>query len=203
MRDLQKALADIDEIRNQMAAATAFRGFGPGALATTGVLAFFMAAAQQALIGAPLANPIAFFGGWIATAMISAIIIGVEMAVRTRRHHAGLADAMLYNAVQQFLPAGAAGALLTLAIARVAPQALWMLPGLWLVFVSLGVFASARSLPRGIHLAGVWYFVSGFVVLALASEGPHLSPWMMGIPFSVGQVAIAAILYFAPGEADG
>jgi hypothetical protein len=38
VRDLDKALADISTIRSQIAAGTAFRGYGPAALAATGGL---------------------------------------------------------------------------------------------------------------------------------------------------------------------
>jgi len=48
MRDLEKALADISEIRSQMARGTEFRGYGPATLAATGGLAL-LAAAGQAL----------------------------------------------------------------------------------------------------------------------------------------------------------
>ena len=39
MRDLDKALADIFAIRSQIAAGTAFRGYGPATVAATGGLA--------------------------------------------------------------------------------------------------------------------------------------------------------------------
>ncbi len=39
MSDLDKALADIFAIRSQIAAGTAFRGYGPAAVAVTGGLA--------------------------------------------------------------------------------------------------------------------------------------------------------------------
>jgi hypothetical protein len=77
-----------------------------------------------------------------------------------------------------------------------------MLPGLWQVLVSLGVFASVRSLPRTIALAGSWYFLSGFTVLLLASQSHALSPWTMGLPFAAGQLLMAALLHFASGEND-
>jgi hypothetical protein len=64
------------------------------------------------------------------------------------------------------------------------------------------VFASIRSLPRSVALAGAWYFVAGFTVLLLASQSHTLSPWMMGLPFTVGQSLMAAILYVASGETD-
>ena len=77
-----------------------------------------------------------------------------------------------------------------------------MLPGLWQVLVSLGVFASVRSLPRTVAFAGAWYFVAGFAALLLASQDHLLSPWTMGLPFAIGQLLMAAILHFASGESD-
>ena len=203
MRDLDKALADIFAIRSQIAAGTAFRGYGPAAIAATGGLALMTAVAQFLWLDDPTGQPVIFFAGWAATALVSAAIIGVEMRARSRRHHRGLADAMVHQAVEQFLPAGAAGALLAVMLWRFAPETLWMLPGLWQLLVSLGISASARSLPRSVMLGAAWYFVAGFVTLMLTSENHALSPWTMGLPFVGGQFLMAAILHFASGELDG
>jgi hypothetical protein len=203
MRDLDKALADIFAIRSQIAAGTAFRGYGPAAIAATGGLALMTAVAQFLWLDDPNGQPVIFFAGWAATALVSACIIGVEMRARSRRHHCGLADAMVHQAVEQFLPAGAAGALLAVMLWRFAPETLWMLPGLWQLLVSLGISASARSLPRSVMLGAAWYFVAGFVTLMLASQNHALSPWTMGLPFVGGQLLMAAILHFASGERDG
>jgi hypothetical protein len=202
MRDLDKALADIFAIRSQIAAGTAFRGYGPAAIAATGGLALMTAVAQFLWLDDPSGQPVIFFAGWAATALVSACIIGVEMRARSRRHHRGLADAMVHQAVEQFLPAGVAGALLGVMLWRFAPETLWMLPGLWQLLVSLGISASARSLPRSVMLGAAWYFVAGFVTLMLASESHALSPWTMGLPFVGGQLLMAAILHFASGEFD-
>jgi hypothetical protein len=202
MRDLDKALADIIAIRSQLAAGTAFRGYGPAAVAATGVVALGTAILQSYWLGDPGHNPIAFFAGWAAAAMLSAVMILIEMRARSRRHHSGLADAMIHQAIEQFLPAGVAGVLLAAMLWKFAPETLWMLPGLWQILVSLGVFASVRSLPRSVALAGGWYFVAGFAVLILASQSHTLSPWTMGLPFAAGQSLMAAILYFASGEPD-
>jgi hypothetical protein len=202
MPDLDKALADIVAIRSQIAAATAFRGYGPSALAATGGLALVTTLAQAALLEAPSSEPLLFFGGWIATACISAAIIVVEMRGRSQRLHSDLAQTMIYTAIEQFLPAGAAGAMLALLFMKFAPENLWMLPGLWQLLVSLGIFASLRSLPRGIFLVGAWYFVAGLSVLMLSSGDHALSPWTMGLPFVVGQFLTAAILHVSSGATD-
>ncbi len=202
MRDLDKALADILAIRSQIAASTAFRGYGPTALAATGGLALVTTIGQAILLDDPTGHPLTYFAGWIVAAILSCAIIGIEMRGRSQRLHSGLADQMIYNAIEQFLPAGVAGVLLGGLLVRLAPESLWMLPGLWQVLVSLGIFASVRSLPRGATLAGAWYFVVGFAVLMLAAHSHTLSPWTMGLPFVVGQFLMAATLHLASGYDD-
>src|SRR5262249_17525470 len=122
------------------------------------------------------------------------------MRRRARRHHSGLADEMLHQAFEQFVPAGAAGVLLAMVLVRCAPEALWMLPGLWQVLVGVGIFASVRTLPRAVSLVGAWYSVSGPGALLLAADSHALSPWTMGLPFAIGQLLMAAIVRLASGD---
>src|SRR3979409_1046937 len=110
MRDLDKALADIFAIRSQIAAGTAFRGYGPAAVAATGGLGLPTALAPHFLLDDPTGQPLIFFAMWMVTAAVSAGLIWIEMQARSRRHHSGLADAMVHQAIEQFLPAGTAGA---------------------------------------------------------------------------------------------
>jgi hypothetical protein len=74
-----------------------------------------------------------------------------------------------------------------------------MLPGIWQIVFSLGVFASCRFLPRPIAAAGAWYLLTGLFCIALA-DGRALSPWAMGIPYGAGQLLVAGILLFAAKE---
>jgi len=126
-------------------------------------------------------------------AALSSALIGVEMVSRARRAHSGLAQEMIGTAVEQFLPAGAAGVLLTVVLLRAAPDSLWMLPGLWQIIFSLGVFASCRCLPRATFAVGVWYLGAGLACLAAGPEHA-LSPWAMGLPFAIGQLLVATVL---------
>src|ERR1700738_2719122 len=202
MRDLDKALADIFAIRSQIAAGTAFRGYGPAAVAATSGVALITTILQSLWLDDPTGHPIAFFSGWVVAALVAGAMIWIEMQARSRRHHSGLADAMIHQAIEQFLPAAVAGVLLAVMLWKFAAETLWMLPGLWQVLVSLGVFASVRSLPRTVAFAGAWYFVAGFAALLLASQNHLLSPWTMGLPFVIGQFLMATILHFASGETD-
>ncbi|MBV8924285.1 MAG: hypothetical protein JOZ74_02835 [Bradyrhizobium sp.] len=202
MRDLDKALADIIAIRSQLAAGTAFAGHGPAAIAATAAVALTTSVLQYVWLADPTRHPLAFLFGWALAALLASAMILTEMIARSRRHHSGLADAMIHQAVEQFLPSAVAGVLLAGVLWKFAPQSLWLLPGLWQVLVSLGVFASVRSLPRTVAFAGAWYFIAGFTVLLIASQSHALSPWTMGLPFVIGQSLMAAILHFASGESD-
>ena len=195
MNDLNRALGDISSIRRQVARSTEFRGYGPATLAATGGIAILAATAQTLWLPDPANRIAAYLAIWISTAVVSAGLIGVQMVTRTHRMHSGMADEMIWMAVEQFLPAAVAGALMTLVLAGSVPSALWMLPGLWQVIFSLGVFSSCRFLPRPMAAAGVWYLLTGMACIMLAN-GRALSPWAMGIPYGAGQLLVAGILFF-------
>ena len=203
MTNLDKALAEITAIRGQMARATEFRGFGPLTSAMTGVLAVAAALGQAFWIRDAPHHAVAWLSLWTATACVSIGLIGAEMVTRSRRLHSNLAEDMIRTAIEQFLPAAAAGALITVVLFRFAPQSLWLLPGLWQVLFSLGVFASCRFLPRSIAIVGFWYLACGLACLAMAQGEYALSPWTMGVAFGVGQWLGAVLLQRSLGNDHG
>lgn len=202
MNDLHKALGDISSIRRQMARTTEFRGYGPATLASTAAFAVAAAGAQAVWVPDPSNHAGAYLGIWIWTALVSAGLIAVQMHTRSRRIHSGLADEMIRMAVEQFLPSAVAGALVMVVLVRFAPQAQWMIPGLWQIVFSLGVFSSCRFLPRLMVAAGAWYLVTGLFCIALG-DARAFSPWAMGVPYGVGQLMVAGILRVSAKEGSG
>jgi hypothetical protein len=201
MKELQQALSEIHSIRTQVAHGTEFRGYGPASIAASGILALLVAAAQtQWMARSSKADLTLWLGVWAGTAVVSVFLTGLETFVRARRVHVGFAREMVQSAVAQFLPAVMVGFLLTVVMMRVAPEECWMLPGLWELIFSLGVFASCRFLPRQMFAVGVWYLAAGLFCLVAGSATHALSPWTMGIPFGVGQLLVAAVLQFRYGE---
>ena len=195
MSDLNRALGDISSIRRQMARSTEFHGYGPATLAATGAIAVAAAGVQAVWLPDQANHLAAYLGIWVSTAVLSAGLIGMQMHTRTRRIHSGMADEMIRMAVEQFLPSAGAGELVALVLVRYVPAAAWMLPGIWQVIFSLGVFSSCRFLPRPIAAAGAWYLLTGLFCISLANTRA-LSPWAMGIPYGAGQLLVAGILLF-------
>ena len=64
------------------------------------------------------------------------------------------------------------------------------------------------TLPLNTHVfverqsAGGWYFVAGAAVLMLSSQTRALSPWLMGMPFAIGQLVVAGLLHVAYEDED-
>ena len=195
LSDLRQALAEISAIRTQVARDTQFRGYGPISIAASGLLALLVAVVQSGIIKDGR-DFFPFLFVWAGTALIAVGLTATEMIRRTRRVHTGLANEMIQAAVEQFLPALVVGLLLTAMLIWVAPQELWMLPGLWQLLFSLGVFASCRFLPRQTFAVGIWYLIAGLTCLALQSGSKTFSPWGMGIPFGVGQLLVAGVLQY-------
>jgi len=193
--ELRDALTQISEIRLQLARTEVFRGYRAMPVAFSGLLAFAAAGFQAVWIHEPLQEITAYLTLWVGAAIISAVAAGVEMAVRARNSSSSWTREITWLAVEQFVPCLIAGGLLTLVLLRSAPEELWMLPGLWQILFSLGVFASCRLLPRATSLVAVFYLAAGLGTLAVSRGEAALSPWAMGLPFGLGQLLAATVLY--------
>jgi hypothetical protein len=196
---LDKALGDITRIRRQVARTTEFRGYGAATLATTGVFAILAAMTQAILLTDPANHIGNYLRIWITTAVLSAVLIGMQTLTRSRRIHSGMADEMILMAVEQFLPSVGAGALISVVLVRFVPGSVWMLPGLWQITFSLGVFASCKFLPKPMTAAGCWYLLTGLTCLSLG-DTRALTPWSMGVAYGVGQLLVAAVLLWGSKE---
>lgn len=203
MRDLDRALCEIADIRSTLAAGSLFRGLGPLTIATTGLLAFVVGVVQTVWPGALADDPTTFLLVWIGAAGVASVAVALEMVDRSRRHHGAMATAMIQRVIEQFIPAAAAGFVAALTLMRFAPEILWIVPGVWQLFMAVGVFAMIRLMPWGLSLVAAWYFVTGVSVLIVASGSRELVPWMMAGPFAVGQLGMGLSLYLANERDDG
>jgi hypothetical protein len=199
--ELREALAQISEIRRQVARTEVFRGYRALPVAFSGVLALAVACFQQVCLPDPAVDVPAYLSLWVGAALVSLLATGAEMVLHSRRAASRLAREKTWLAVGQFLPCVAAGGLLMLVLVGYAPESLWMLPGLWALLFSLGIFASYRLLPQATFYVAVFYMCAGTLCLTLGEAA--WSPWAMGLPFGLGQLFAAAILYWTLERSDG
>lgn len=192
MTDLNRALVDIRNIRRQVAQTTEFRGYSPLTLSATAALALLAGGVQARWIPEPANSPVPYVALWLTTAVLCAALIASQMLGRAKRMHSGMADEMIRMAVAQFLPAAVAGALLPFVLLRVGNESFWLLPGLWQIIFSLGVFASCRCLPRPMLLVGAWFLLTGFACVWLG-DARALAPATMAGAYAIGMMLVAFI----------
>jgi hypothetical protein len=208
--ELQEALVQISAIRRQMARSEQFRGYRAVPAAISALLAFAAGAIQAAWIAEPMAHLGQFVALWMAVAAVSLAIGTGHVWLRDRgtasgeRRSAGLLHRETTQlAVGQFFPCLIAGGLLTVVVVRSAPQVAWMLPGLWAILFSMGLFASWRLLPSGILGVAIYFLASGLCALAWTSGQNSLSPWTMPLLFGVGQSLTAVVLLLSERKGRG
>jgi hypothetical protein len=202
--ELRDAMTQISEIRLQMARTEVFRGYRAAPVAVSGLLAFLAAGAQTLWISDPLDQLNAYVALWVGAAVLSALAAGAGMAISGRQAtHSAWRRRITWLAIEQFVPCLVAGGCVTAVLLTVAPGTCWILPGLWQVLFSLGVFASYRLLPKAIFGVGVFYLAAGVTCLAVARGAHACSPLAMGLPFGAGQLLAAAILYWTLERGDG
>lgn len=190
MNEVEAALHDIARIRDQLAASTRFRGFAPPIVALTGGMAAVLAGWQTMRAESGLLV-------WILLAAVSVLMIGTESIVRARRIHRSMADRLINTTLQRFMPTALAGAVLAAVILMRAPEFTRFLPGLWQVQIAVGIFAMQGNLPREMIWVAAFYFATGAAALLLAGDPGVPIPWLMGVPFALGQVLAAVILHYA------
>ncbi len=202
MTEVERALSEIADIRARFAASTRFDGIAPEANVLVSLLSLAAAVAQAVWPTVFAPNALHYIAVWAAVLVASSVIVTLEAISRTRRLHGRMADTMLGMALRQVLPFVLAEAVVTLAICKFSSGNVGILPGLWQILIGLLGFSVLSSLPRAFVWVAGWYFVCGTVVLGMACRSGTLTPWMMGIPLSVGQLAVAFVLYRVGGERD-
>ncbi|WP_447763990.1 hypothetical protein [Sphingopyxis panaciterrae] len=193
MNDIDSALGDINRIRDRLAAGARFEGFAPKIVAITGAMAF-------ALAGWQVYRGDANLFAWIVLATVCALMIGVEAIGRARARHLAMADRLINSTLQRFLPAGLAGAIIGFVILVHLPEQVRLLPGLWQLLMAVGICAALGNLPTSMRWPAAFYFVTGTISLAMSGDASIDAAWLMGLPFGVGQLLVAAALHVSPGR---
>lgn len=192
--ELERALHQISEIHSHLARSEVYRGCRSLPLAIAGFVAL-TAAALQGFVFVP-GTATAFVQYWVVIAALCGALSSCETLYKYVFRDGALLRLKTRRAVGQFLPCLLAGAAVTLCVGRAGEEAVTLLPGLWAILFSMGIFASRPYLPRAIGWVGLFYLVAGVALLLLAPSGLSLAPWGMGITFGIGQLSSAVVLYW-------
>lgn len=187
--------ADIASIRAQVANTITFHGYRSPTIALTGLLGIAAAWVQPDYLPNPNQQLDRYADFWIGVALVNLFIVGAEFWFQWTMAPTPLGQRLTVLAIKKLVPSFVSGVILTTAILRLAPESGWMLPGLWAILFSLGIFASTGFLPPATRWAGFYYMASGTICLALGKGPMAFSPWLMVLTFGMGQILSAIILH--------
>ena len=194
--ELHEALSQISQIRRQMARTAVFRGYRSATAAFSGVVAIAAGFAQSIFCPAAHEYMKGFLVIWMIAALLSVAAAATEMILRCVKTNSPLQKELTVQAAEQFVPCLVAGALLTLVFDLFARDRLYLLPGLWAILFSLGVFASRRVLPGAIAIVGGYYLLAGLICIATTNQITAVAPWPMVLIFAPGQFLAAFVLWW-------
>jgi hypothetical protein len=155
--DLRDALVQITEIRQRLAETEVFRGYRSLPIAFSGLLATAAALMQPFLISDPIRDVGLYCALWFGVAGLSIAAAGLTMFLRDHLSGVSQTRELTLLALSQFAPSLIAGGLVTLIVVKRIPESGPMLPGLWQVLFSLGLFASCRLLPKASVAVALFY----------------------------------------------
>jgi hypothetical protein len=194
MRDVSDALEQIEAIHGHLAKSEVYRGWRPLPVAASGAIGA-LAAVYQSTLPRPL-DAVSFATFWLVVAL-AGLLVGCAEIVWHYARYASASDRRRSRlVVGQLLPALGAGACIAVAIVRFAPAMAMVLPGTWALLFGVGIFAARPYLPAAAGWVAAFYWLAGLTLLWMCRDVNALSPWMVGVPFSVGQLLAAGVLYW-------
>ena len=194
MTELDQALDRVSEIHRHLARTEVYRGFRSVPIALSGVVGLAGGALQSRFVEDPVGW--SFVAYWSVVAAIALVVSLSGIAINYWKTEESSSRQRTRIVIGQFIPSLAAGLLLTVALYTRETTWLPILPGIWAILFSLGIFSARLYLPKNIGWLAVGFLVAGCVLLLLAPGGHSLSPWGMGLVFGVGQIISGLILYW-------
>lgn len=189
MTDLERALADIAEVRERLGHVQRFRGYSGIAAMTSGVFAIAAGITQMLLLPA-VQTPKQiheYFALWFCCCAASMIVNYGAIA------HWFVNDACARERWQtasvglSIFPAIVVGGALSFALLAHNDAAL--MPGVWCACYGAGVFASRTTLPTAaVYIAAA--FIGAGIALLFVPPAIALSWWILPLTFGAGQLAI-------------
>lgn len=192
MSDVFRALEQIEAIHEHLAKGEVYRGWRSIPVAASGVVGLVAAGLQ----GGPPHHPWAFVTYWLGVAVVAVGVGCSEIAWHYVRHADETERRRTRLVLGQLLPSLIAGAIATLAVMRLEPPQVAILPGLWAMLLGVGIFAARPYLPPACIWTALYYWTVGLLLLWGAGGADGVAPWAVGLTFGVGQLLAAFTLYW-------
>jgi hypothetical protein len=193
MTDLERALADIAEVRERLGHVQRFRGYSSFAAALSGVFAIVAGLLQEVLV--PHVRTVhqghLYFALWFACCAAS-VLVNYGAIAHWYVNDATARDRWQTTTVGlSMIPALVLGAVLSFAFLHANLYA--FLPGVWYGCYGAGLFASRTMVPRAVVPIAAAFMLAGMGLLFVPSD-IALQWWVLPLGFGTGQLAIGLFI---------
>jgi len=192
--EVERALADLTEVRDRLASVQRFRGYSSRVAVASGAIALAGGAAQWYLVPHPssVADIQTYLTIWLSC-LAGSLLLYYTNILAWRARNRGLHAAYQTRTVSlSILPAIGLGAVLSLAAYLQNVPA--MLPGIWYACYGLGLFSSRAMIPKGVQYVAALFGLAGTALLLMPNPWLGLTWWVMPLGFSIGQFWIGRLI---------
>ncbi|MBV8490983.1 MAG: hypothetical protein JO199_10695 [Candidatus Eremiobacteraeota bacterium] len=193
--ELQRALSDLEEVRERLAHLQRFEGYSGTAAAMSGLAALVAGAVQLRV--APLPHTPAqlqtYLLIWMSCLAVGLLLNYGTAAAWLLKHRGPGAQSQFRSAARSIAPSVVLAGALTLAL--VDHVAYVLLPGMWFALYAMGLFASRNVIPASALVVTCWFAALALLFLISPLTANALSWWVMPLGFGLGQIAIGALIW--------
>jgi hypothetical protein len=193
--ELQRALSDLEEVRDRLARVQRFEGYSAPAAAASGVVALIAGVVQQRLAPLPLTADAqqTYVAIWIACLAVALVLNYGAVAVWVLKHRGPAAQSQFRTAALSIAPSVVLGGVLSLALIERSEYAL--LPGAWFALYAIGLFASRSAVPKAALTIAFAFAALALIFTLTPLAVLALAWWVMPLGFGLGQIGIAALIW--------
>jgi hypothetical protein len=193
--ELQRALLDLEEVRDRLVRVQRFEGYSAPAAVASGVCALVAGYVQWRTAPLPAQTEALhrYVLIWMSCLAVALALNYGAVAVWVWKNRGPGAASRFRTAARSIAPAVVFGGLVTIALIDHVQYSL--LPGMWFALYSIGLLASRDAIPAstlpitlGFCALAALFLVSPLVSVALAW-------WVMPLGFGVGQIAIGCLIW--------
>lgn len=179
-----RAIDNLRYIRETMERAgefTAVSGWGEVIIGVSALAAAALASRQT--------TSKAWLFVWLAEAVLGVVIAGIAMSRKSRTNDVPLLNGPGRKFVLAFLPPMLVGVVLTIVLFRA--QAVWALPGVWMLLYGTAVMTGGAFSVRIVPVMGSCFMVLGAVALFAPLDARD---WLMAAGFGVLHIVFGVMI---------
>jgi hypothetical protein len=193
--ELQRALLDLEEVRDRLVRVQRFEGYSAPAAVASGIGALVAGYVQWRTVPLPgdASAQHTYVLIWMSClAAALALNYGAVAAWVWKQRGPGAAS-RFRSAARSIAPAIVLGGLLTLAL--IDRGAYSLLPGTWFALYSIGLLASRDAIPTSTLPVTLGFCTLAALFLVSPLQSIALAWWVMPLGFGVGQIAIGSLIW--------